>query len=211
MIHERTIKKRIRIFTGHWPTGAGRHVKAGHPHLRSNTRQMPLKGCSVVGRYSSTANPECLNVCNPTFPFVHKATNSRFLFPPIRAWLEQPHGRRHKAPPQPCALTTNGQRRRLLSLLTADDPTSSSLGVSGAEKSPSISRGTTRERDRPPLARTTNCSQQRIITNMCSRRSVVHQASKQARRRQEGRGDEEGNHNSNGQIKELHRLTSNSR
>ena len=27
-------------------------------------------------------------------------------FPPMRAWLEQPHGRRHKAPPQPCALTT---------------------------------------------------------------------------------------------------------
>ena len=26
--------------------------------------------------------------------------------PPMRAWLEQPHGRRHKAPPQPCALTT---------------------------------------------------------------------------------------------------------
>ena len=24
----------------------------------------------------------------------------------MRAWLEQPHGRRHKAPPQPCALTT---------------------------------------------------------------------------------------------------------
>ena len=27
-------------------------------------------------------------------------------FPPMRAWLEQPHRRRHKAPPQPCALTT---------------------------------------------------------------------------------------------------------
>ena len=27
--------------------------------------------------------------------------------PPMRAWLEQPHGRRHKAPPQPCALTTD--------------------------------------------------------------------------------------------------------
>ena len=24
----------------------------------------------------------------------------------MRAWLEQPHGRHHKAPPQPCALTT---------------------------------------------------------------------------------------------------------
>ena len=24
----------------------------------------------------------------------------------MRAWLEQPHGRRHKAPPQPCVLTT---------------------------------------------------------------------------------------------------------
>ena len=24
----------------------------------------------------------------------------------MRAWLEQPHGRRHKAPPPPCALTT---------------------------------------------------------------------------------------------------------
>ena len=30
------------------------------------------------------------------------------LFPTMRAWLEQPHGRRHKAPPPPCALTTNG-------------------------------------------------------------------------------------------------------
>ena len=28
------------------------------------------------------------------------------LSPPMRAWLKQPHGRRHKAPPQPCALTT---------------------------------------------------------------------------------------------------------
>ena len=28
------------------------------------------------------------------------------LLPPMRAWLEQPHGRRHKAPPQPCVLTT---------------------------------------------------------------------------------------------------------
>ena len=24
----------------------------------------------------------------------------------MRAWLEQPHGRHHKAPPQPCALAT---------------------------------------------------------------------------------------------------------
>ena len=29
------------------------------------------------------------------------------LPPPMRAWLTQPHGRRHKAPPQPCALTTS--------------------------------------------------------------------------------------------------------
>ena len=28
------------------------------------------------------------------------------LVPPMRAWLTQPHGRRYKAPPQPCALTT---------------------------------------------------------------------------------------------------------
>ena len=28
------------------------------------------------------------------------------LPPPMRAWLEQPHGRHHKAPPPPCALTT---------------------------------------------------------------------------------------------------------
>ena len=28
------------------------------------------------------------------------------LPPPMRAWLKQPHGRRQKAPPQPCALTT---------------------------------------------------------------------------------------------------------
>ena len=30
-----------------------------------------------------------------------------FLLPPMRAWLKQPHGRRHKAPPQPCTLTIN--------------------------------------------------------------------------------------------------------
>ena len=29
-----------------------------------------------------------------------------FHLPPMRAWLEQPHGRHHKAPPPPCALTT---------------------------------------------------------------------------------------------------------
>ena len=32
----------------------------------------------------------------------------------MRAWLEQPHGRRHKAPPQPCVLTTNWQTLRLI-------------------------------------------------------------------------------------------------
>ena len=37
------------------------------------------------------------------------------LLPPMRAWLEQPHGRRHKAPPQPCALTTKSASRQLLS------------------------------------------------------------------------------------------------
>ena len=31
---------------------------------------------------------------------------SRSLVPPMRAWLTQPHSRHHKAPPQPCALTT---------------------------------------------------------------------------------------------------------
>ena len=31
----------------------------------------------------------------------------RRLPPPMQAWLTQPHGRRHKAPPQPCALTTS--------------------------------------------------------------------------------------------------------
>ena len=31
----------------------------------------------------------------------------RFPVPPMRAWLTQPHGFRHKAPPQPCALTTD--------------------------------------------------------------------------------------------------------
>ena len=35
-----------------------------------------------------------------------------FLPPPMRAWLEQPHGRHHKAPPQPCALTTITPLRR---------------------------------------------------------------------------------------------------
>ena len=35
------------------------------------------------------------------------------LFPPMRAWLEQPHGRHHKAPPKPCALTTNRQTTAL--------------------------------------------------------------------------------------------------
>ena len=28
----------------------------------------------------------------------------------LRAWLTQPHDRRHKAPPPPCALTTNTAR-----------------------------------------------------------------------------------------------------
>ena len=32
--------------------------------------------------------------------------------PPMRAWLEQPHGRRHKAPPQPCVLTTSREPER---------------------------------------------------------------------------------------------------
>ena len=43
-------------------------------------------------------------------PVLHFSTPS-LIFPPMRAWLEQPHGRRHKAPPQPCALTTNSTPR----------------------------------------------------------------------------------------------------
>ena len=39
------------------------------------------------------------------------ARAGRFLPPPMRAWLEQPHGRHHKAPPQPCALTTSKKPR----------------------------------------------------------------------------------------------------
>ena len=35
------------------------------------------------------------------------ARTGRLPFPPMRAWLEQPHGRRHKASPQFCALTTS--------------------------------------------------------------------------------------------------------
>ena len=40
------------------------------------------------------------------------ALAGRFPPPPMRAWLEQPHGRHHKAPPQPCALTTTSTSAR---------------------------------------------------------------------------------------------------
>ena len=36
------------------------------------------------------------------------------LAPPMRAWLTPPHGRRHKAPPQPCALTTKMQSSAII-------------------------------------------------------------------------------------------------
>ena len=39
------------------------------------------------------------------------ARAGRFPLPPMRAWLEQPHGRRHKAPHQPSALTTSSLKR----------------------------------------------------------------------------------------------------
>ena len=57
--------------------------------------------------------------------------SSSSFFSPMRAWLEQPHGRHHKAPPQPCALTTSrsasGGVFRTAGARTGNSPPSSSF------------------------------------------------------------------------------------
>ena len=64
--------------------------------------------------------------------------SSSSFFSPMRAWLEQPHGRHHKAPPQPCALTTSrsasGGVFRTAGARTGNSPPSSSGGVPRKEE-----------------------------------------------------------------------------
>ena len=62
----------------------------------------------------------------------------QLLPPPMQAWLKQPHGRRHKAPPQPCALTTSSSPAFRLSSAASPSvarASHSSIGVSRAAHS----------------------------------------------------------------------------
>ena len=64
--------------------------------LTQSRRRRSIWGTRKLGCRPGNGAPLRARVCVP--------------FPPMRAWLEQPHGRRHKAPPQPCALTTSCEK-----------------------------------------------------------------------------------------------------
>ena len=64
-------------------------------------------GASLLLHHAKSGNARNSNA---TLKQQRSQPNSFVISPPMRAWLEQPHGRRHKAPPQPCALTTRAGR-----------------------------------------------------------------------------------------------------
>ena len=66
--------------------------------------QNRLRG--VAGNPEAATSPSLAQMPQQRSP-VAVARAGRFLFPLMRAWLEQSHGRHHKASLQPCALTTN--------------------------------------------------------------------------------------------------------
>ena len=58
VVHEHTRRPTPVFMNTHTKrifTGRPGHMKTGHPHLR---RQLSLKGRSIVGRYSTTVNPD---------------------------------------------------------------------------------------------------------------------------------------------------------
>ena len=80
------------------------------PDTTHERRRTTTKRCCVPTRAQSRRRRSMGNAKTGVSPWqrgpVAVARAGGFLFPLMRAWLEQPHGRRHKAPPPPCALTT---------------------------------------------------------------------------------------------------------
>jgi len=96
-----------------WPPRAALHTGTREPRggaLHTGRRRTTTKRCCVPSRAQSRRRRSMGHVktwCPPR-QRGPVARAGGFLLPPMRAWLEQPHGRHHKAPPQPCALTTTG-------------------------------------------------------------------------------------------------------
>ena len=78
------------------------------PNTTHERRRTTTKRCCVPARAQSRRRRSMGHVSTGRPPRQRGpvARAGARLSPPMRAWLKQPHGRHHKAPPQPCALTT---------------------------------------------------------------------------------------------------------
>ena len=87
--------------TARWPRarGGSAHMQRGHANSHAARQLRRRQGSSRCSALPPIPNTDATNMGGR-------------LFPPMRAWLEQPHGRRHKAPPQPCVLTTSTSTER---------------------------------------------------------------------------------------------------
>ena len=92
---------------------------AAHERRRTTTKRCCVPSRAQSRRRRSMGHGE-VNLVSAPRQRGPVARAGGFLFPPMRAWLEQPHGRHHKAPPQPCALTTKGVETKIpTNLITA--------------------------------------------------------------------------------------------
>ena len=99
------------------PAASTPHAPPGHqtqtPDTTHERRRTTTKRCCVPTWAQSRRRRSMGNAKTGASPRQRGpvARAGGLPFPPMRAWLEQPHGRRHKAPPQPCALTTSTSPR----------------------------------------------------------------------------------------------------
>ena len=72
----------------------------------NDVRRTTTKRCCVPTTRAQSRRRRSMGYGDTGPPPPPPRQRGRRPVPPMRAWLTQPHGRRHKAPPQPCALTT---------------------------------------------------------------------------------------------------------
>ena len=113
--HARASRPARRAYRARSHSTAARN-SAAEPHAPDTTherRRTTTKRCCVPARAQSRRRRSMGNVKTGYPPRQRQrgpvARAGRFPFPPMRAWLEQPHGRHHKAPPQSCTLTATGE------------------------------------------------------------------------------------------------------
>ena len=100
-------------------------------------------GASLLLHHAKSGNARNSNA---TLKQQRSQPNSFVISPPMRAWLEQPHGRRHKAPPQPWAKVkiTPVQKVSLIScarpLVTTAPPSARGACLMAADQAPRRAR-----------------------------------------------------------------------